>query len=363
MDGESNKGIGLLRRGVLRLLGAGGGAAVAASVSDPRREHGATVVTARSEGERDVAARVQRELRTRIASTRARLTDAPPTHDANGRVSGEAVVSEYGKALAHDIETGLPTTAAYESLVRACETGEGFDRIERATFNLDADEGVLAAVEPSPLVDDEAGFAPRPLVQPESAWSFVSEGYSTAQLPIATPPAFDSAEAGAEMVELYWRALTRDVPFREYPDSELVRDAVIELRDLPGYRGPGSDADPRDDGLGARTVFRGIIPGAQTGPYVSQFLLKDRRLGRGVVDQRIEPQTASATPRDYVTDVDDWLKIQRGVAPAADDALPGNETGGDRRYIVTGRDLAERVHDDAPYRQVQKAAQVLLFSM
>jgi len=309
-----------------------------------------------------LAGRLRDELQTRTSAARARLTGGMPDHPSNDRLSDDAVVSKFGKSLAHDTDTGLPTTEAYESLVRACEAGEGYDEIEQATFDLDANEGVVDEIEPSPLVDDEANFSPRPLVQPESAWSYLSEGHATAQLEIARPPAFESAETGAEMVELYWRALTRDVPFRKYPDSDLVRDAVAELRDLPGYHGPGSDADPNSDGLTARNVFRGIVPGAQTGPYVSQFLLKDRNLGRGVVDQRIEPQAAEETPRDYMTDVGDWLKVQRGVSPASDRRLPGNEFADERRYIVTGRDLAERVHDDPPYRQVQKATQVLLFS-
>ncbi len=313
--------------------------------------------------DRSLGSRVRRELQTRMATARARLSGGVPTHDSNGRLSGEAVVAKFGKSLAHDLDTGLPTAEAYDSLVRACDAGEGYDQIEQATFDLDADEGVVDEIEPSPLVDDETNFSPRPLVQPEGAWSYLPEGHSTAQLEIARPPAFDSAEAGAEMVELYWRALTRDVPFRNYPDSDLVRDAVAELRDLPGYRGPASDADPRDTTLGPRDVFRGIVPGAQTGPYVSQFLLKDRALGGGVVDQRIEPAAAESTPADYLTDVGDWLKVQRGVAPASDDRLPGNETADERRYILTGRDLAERVHDDPPFRQVQKATQVLLFSM
>jgi hypothetical protein len=64
-----------------------------------------------------------------------------------------------------------------------------------------------------------------------------------------------------------------------------------------------------------------------------------------------------------MTSLEDWRKVQRGVAPPLDDSLPGNEYGDDRRYIVTGRDMCERVHDDPPFRQVQKAAQVLLFTM
>jgi hypothetical protein len=64
-----------------------------------------------------------------------------------------------------------------------------------------------------------------------------------------------------------------------------------------------------------------------------------------------------------MTTVEDWLKVQRGVVPPIDDSLPGNEYAETPRYIVTGRDMCERVHDDPPFRQLQKAAQVLVFGM
>ena len=364
-----------LRRGVLRLAGALGAATVGTGAAAARRDHADGAGSAATDaggsgstgtdagGGSGIAARLRDELRTRVGYSRARLREGVPTHPRNDRVSSRAVVSKFGKGLAHDLETGLPTTDAYESLVAACEAGEGYEAVETASFDLDNDGGIVDEIDLSPLVDDEAGFGPRPLVQPESAWTYLTEGYSTAQLEIARPPAFSSAEAGAEMVELYWRALARDVPFREYPDSEAVNEAVVELRGLDGYRGPGSDADRTNDRLGRRNVFRGVVPGAQTGPHVSQFMLKDRALGRGTVDQRLNPPVAESTPADYVTDVGDWLKIQRGVPPGVDRNLPGNEVGDEPRYIVTGRDLAERVHDDPPFRQLQKAAQVLLFSM
>jgi hypothetical protein len=311
--------------------------------------------------------RIRNELRTRMELSRAHL-DAPttPTHGSNDRISDRAVVSKFGKSLQHDDDTGLPTAAAYDSLVRACETGDGFDRIEQQSLDLDGDDGdAVEEIEQSDVIDDEAGLRPRPLVQPETAWTYLPEGRSTAQLRIAVPPAFDSAEAGAEMVELYWQALTRDVPFHEYERKtrEDIVDAVAELQDIDGYRGPGSEADPNADQLDGGNLFRGVTPGAQTGPYVSQFLLQDLELGGGTIEQRIEPQVAETTPRDYMTDVEDWLKVQKGVAPATDDNLPGNEYGDERRYIVTGRDLCERVHDDPPFRQIQKAAQVLVFTM
>jgi hypothetical protein len=321
-----------------------------------------------NDGDSALRRRIENELRVRTKLANATLGRGVQvsTHESNDRLSERAVVSKFGKSLQHDDNTGLPTTTAYESLVRACETGEGFETIEQQSFDLDDDgDGILAEIVPSDVIDDEAELSPKPLVQPETAWTYLPEGKSTAQLRIAVPPAFDSPTAGAEMVELYWQALTRDIPFHEYKREEHqdIRDAVTELRGMAGYRGPGSDADPTGDRLDGSNLFRGVVPGAQTGPFVSQFLLQDLELGGGTVEQRLEPQVAETTPRDYMTSVEHWLKLQKGVVPATDDNLPANEYADERRYILTGRDLCERVHDDPPFRQLQKAAQVLIFTM
>ncbi|MFB6157596.1 MAG: hypothetical protein ABEJ34_07125, partial [Haloferacaceae archaeon] len=352
-DGESR--FRPFRRGVLRLLGVLGVTGVLAGRGTAATGNGVGIETASSVSE--LRRRVKRELTTRMRYSRTQLKreGEMAAHESNDRISTEAVVSKFGKSLQHDDDTGLPTAEAYASLVRACETGEGFDDIEQQSLDLDADEGIVDEIEPSDFVDEEGSLSPKPLVQPESAWSYMTEGKSTAQLEIAVPPAFDSAETGAEMVELYWRALTRDIPFNEYEidEHEEIADAVTELNDIEGYRGPGSEADPNSDTLDGGNLFRGVTPGAQTGPYVSQFLWKDIALGARTEEQKLEPQIAETTPRDYMTDVEHWLKVQKGVVPSVDDNLPGNEYADEPRYIITGRDMCERVHDDPPFRQVQ----------
>lgn len=282
-----------------------------------------------------ITRRVSDEHKTRRDYSRAQLVEDVDTspHASNARLSETVVVSKFGKSLPHDGETGLPTTDAYETLADACEAGSGYESIPQASENLDVEV--------------------RPLVQPESAWTYQTSGGSTAQLRIAHPPAFDDPETGAEMVELYWRALTRDVNFYDYESSDLVAAAAAELDSLDAYDGPGSDGTVTPE-----NVFRGVVPGAATGPYVSQFLWKDRDLGGGVEDQKIEVQTEDS---DYATTVDEWLDIQRGVPPG-ERSLPSNEFG-EKRYIISGRDMCERVHDDPPFRQLQKAAQVLIFTM
>jgi hypothetical protein len=340
MDGEdvrSAGGIQTYRRRVLAALGGVGLAtglgidvAAATGTSEDGDDDDRTVTK--------ISQRVRDAFRTRTEYSEVQLLEESDTtaHDSNPRLSERRVVAKFGKSLPHENGTGLPTTGAYDDLVAACETGGeniGYQEIPQA------------------LADS------RPLAQPESAWSYLTEGASTATLRIATPPAFDDPEAGAEMVELYWRALTRDVKFRDYPDDSLVAAAAAELDGLDAYDGPGADSE-----VTPGNVFRGVTPGATTGPYVSQLLWKDRELGGGIEDQKLEYQGDESTPADYMTTVEDWLKLQRGVAPP-DDGLPGNEYTDDRRYIVTGRDMCERVHDDPPFRQVQKAAQVLVFTM
>ena len=282
-----------------------------------------------------ITRRVSDEHKTRRDYSRAQLIEDVDTspHASNARLSETVVVSKFGKSLPHDTETGLPTAEAYDTLVDACESGSGYDSIPQASQNLET--------------------RVRPLVQPESAWTYQTSGGSTAQLRIAQPPAFDDPETGAEMVELYWRALTRDVNFYDYDDADLVAAAAAELDSLDAYNGLGSDGT-----VTPGTVFRGVVPGAATGPYVSQLLWKDRELGGGTEDQKIEVQTEDS---DYATTVDERLDIQRGVPPG-ERSLPSNEFG-KKRYIITGRDMCERVHDDPPFRQLQKAAQVLIFTM
>ncbi len=361
-DGRGNR-LRLFRRGFVGVLGAFSAGLATDSTIAATLTHSTTDTTNSLDSD-VVQQRVENEYDARVAYSETQLLDNSDTsaHASNDRVSEDAVVAKFGKSLDHDDDTGLPTAEAYESLVEACETGGGYGNIQQADLSPADDD-----IDTSDLVDEELN--PRPLVQPETAWTYMTEGASTAQLRIAVPPPFDDPETGAEMVELYWRALTRDVDFRDYDNSELVAAAAAELNSLDAYQGPGVD-----DGVTPGNVFRGVTPGAEVGPYVSQFLWKDRNLGRGPEDQRIQPQVIDETasidpdgtvgpPTDYATTVEDWLKIQKGVAPATDDSLPGNAYSQERRYIITGRDMCERVHDDPPYRQVQKAAQVLIFTM
>src|SRR5439155_26414922 len=121
----------------------------------------------------------------------------------------------------------------------------------------------------------------RPLVNPQAAYAYTLEGADCCAFACPPAPGLSSGEAAAEMVELYWQALARDVPFTEYGSSPVIRRAAEELRSLSGFAGP------RENGLvtGAN-IFRGTTPGDLKGPLVSQFLWKDVPYGSGKLEQR-----------------------------------------------------------------------------
>src|SRR3990172_8476849 len=80
---------------------------------------------------------------------------------------------------------------------------------------------------------------------------------------IPAPPAVASAEKAGEMVEVYWMALLRDVPFTAYNTDATVAMAVTDLNNLSDFK--GQPVTPQN-------LFRIDFPGIQAGPYISQLL-------------------------------------------------------------------------------------------
>src|SRR5215470_5935278 len=164
------------------------------------------------------------------------------------------------------------------------------------------------------------------LSNPQAAYCFALEGADAAALAAPPAPAFSSAQAAAEMVEDYWQALTRDVPFSQYGTDPTIGQAVADLNKLSDYRGPKVNGQVTPD-----VIFRGPTPGDLTGPYMSQFLLKPVPMGGASLPQLYRTAVAGD---DYWTSYADWLKGQRGGASGS------NKFDSTPRYIRNGRDLA-----------------------
>ena len=187
----------------------------------------------------------------------------------------------------------------------------------------------------------------RKLVNPQSALAFELEGDDSHALAIPPAPAFASHEAAGEIVENYWMALTRDVSFLDYGSDATALAAAQDLSNLPDFRGPKLAGQ-----VTSQTLFRNSLPGATTGPYLSQFLWLPVPFGANYVEQQMRTAVAGL---DYLTTYGEWLSTQRGEAPVLTQQYDST-----RRYIRNGRDLGQWVHVDVLFQAYFHAMLILL---
>ena len=240
-----------------------------------------------------------------------------PAHPING--DDEAYpnfIGSYSKALPHNA-LGEVAPAAYDALKRALKTGDPAD------FELIPAGGTVKQS------------------HPQAALCFELDGPDSHCFAVPAPPVFSGEEAAAEMCELYWQALARDIPFTRYGSDPTIARAVKDLRQFSKFAG-----------CDTANVFRGETPGDLVGPYISQFLWKPYNFGAQPVTQRFR----TAVPgNDFMTRYDEWLKIQNGGLPV------GAQTFDSRlRYVRNGRDLTEWVHQDFTYQGFLVATLILL---
>ena len=235
-------------------------------------------------------------------------------------------IGNFTKGLPHD-GLGEVNPFAYEALIHAVAGGNA------------------AAFEDVPM-----GGAAR-LQNPQAGLAFGMIGPDSHQMTMPVPPQLASAEAAAEMGELYWQALVRDVPFATYDHDPRIAAASADLSVFSDFRGPKT----RSGQVTPATLFRATVPGGFAGPFVSQFLLKELLTGGRPGIQQIR----TVLPLEHLTGYDDWLAVQNGAIPPAArapiyDPIP--------RYLRNGRDLAEAVHWDWPGQAVHQAC-LLLFGV
>lgn len=188
------------------------------------------------------------------------------------------------------------------------------------------------------------------LVSPQAAYAFEMCGVDGNDPRIAAAPTFASAETAAEMGELYWYALTRDVPFRRYHQAPIIAKAAADLNAFSR-----SDIFPNDGAVVTPgTIFRGTLPGSNTGPFVSQFLTQPFEFGRLQFNGRYDRPTPGSV-NNFMTDYSEWLRIQRGASPNGQTAFAGQ-----KRYISSMRALSEFVHVDFPIQSGLYCAFILL---
>src|SRR5215467_9155475 len=144
---------------------------------------------------------------------------------------------------------------AYAS--RIASFTKGLPHNDLGEVDLNAYNAYLQALNSGKWADFEAipmGGAAK-LSNPQAAYCYTLEGADAAAVPAPPPPALASAQAAGEMVEDYWQALTRDVPFNQYGTDPTIAQAVADLNKLSDFRGPRVNGQVTPD-----VIFRGPTP-------------------------------------------------------------------------------------------------------
>jgi hypothetical protein len=288
--------------------------------------------------ERRLSARDVRVKAAEVAADRRHEEHANNNDEAS--YPGFSFIGSYSKSLPHDA-LGDPDAVAYGTLLRALQSEDPGD----------FEEIRLASSTAIKLTNPQAGFA------------FDLEASDAQAITIPPAPRFDSEQAAHEMGELYWMAVARDVSFVDYGTSSAVAAAIASLNgEFPQFGGTAP--------VTVQNVFRGIYPGEQVGPYVSQFLVrgnvdprKPAGQGRSAADGFISYETRSIDQRqvtadpgiDWLTDFGSWLNAQNGVDMRGQDIFDTT-----RRFIRNLRDGATFVHFDQVVDAYYNAAWILM---
>lgn len=326
---DSRQASGPRSRSRRKFLGSVSGlatAAAAASMLGVEPLFGSVAAVADVNGNSNGSNRSEEAARIRISTANAerRLSSVP--HTTNGdedRYSDKC--GTYTKALLQD-GPGRVNSNAYQSFRAALNSGKPADF-----------ENIILGGE-------------RKLTGPQGGLAFDLEGTDSAKfgnapcvpdqetiVVVPPAPALASAAYGAELIELYWASLLRDVPFTQYAANPVAVQAAQEISGLSEYAGPR-----RAGQVAPELLFRGIFPGETLGPYMSQFFITPTFLGQQPIGQQhvtFQPGT------DYLTDLNSWALVQNGGSTGLQ-----NQTDPQLRFKRNGRDLAAWTHMDVLYQ-------------
>lgn len=320
---------------------------------------------------------------------------ADPADPRHG--NAPSYVANFTKCLPHDQDGFLLDPSVYDAWLRAIDSGDPHDflglRIGPGPFQSNGDFQYVDPLDPNspPLHNWVHVYVDPP---PVRAWesqgaglTFDLEGPDAQAVTMPPCPSLDSQELIAEMGEVYWMALCRDVPFANWATDPTIDDARNSLKrlwwfrrdrtlQLNGVTDQLAEALARrrilsDDGaqpVPLEQLFRGIAPGEQLGPYLSQFLLignrgvaeaqaiTDGMIAYGAI--RANQRVRVATPnQDYMQDWNAWLDVQNGANVGGSETYdhdPGY------RFMATPRDLTTYVHHDALYEAYLNACLILM---
>ncbi len=357
----------------------------------------------------------------RIAAAELAASRVHPKHYANGdeqkfRTPGTgdqpSYLASFTKGMRHNYDTGLlENPNHFQQFVKGIDQGDPRDFIDTPLGPDNFAEGE----NPDAWCSDKArGAADLKLRAWESGAAgntFDLEGPDAQAVTMPPAPALGSHELIAEMGEVYAQALLRDVPFTkiveevetytvECPEKNQKQIEVGKILDalkcLPWFASNDGckidvngcvyhlSSEERSRirlNLKGQTLFRGITPGDEIGPYISQFLLAGNTglNGNGMSNENltaadgyinygaitIDQRVRFAKPcDDHMTAWDEWFDVQQAADFSGMEEYGGlTDKHGNtryRRFITTPRDMATYVHYDALYEAYLNACLILL---
>ncbi len=318
--------------------------------------------------------------------------------DANKKNSVPSYLASFTKGMPHDKSSGLLKKPEYfKQFVKAIDSGDprdfkdtplGPEGYSPTATNWESDKAKSLC--------GNTGAGLRAWESQSAGNTFDLEGPDAQAVTMPPAPAIGSDELIAEMAEVYAQALLRDVPFTQIVDvtgkvyfdcdssygepDTTVNDIGACLNQLPWFANTDccnltpAEASRKRGKLTGQTAFRGITPGDNVGPYVSQFLLAGNSgingknpmpehspadgyisYGAILVDQRVR----YAKPcDDHMTIWDEWFDVQQAANLSGQECYEDNPSK--RRFITTPRDMATYVHFDALYEAYLNACLILL---
>ena len=331
------------------------------------------------------------------------MTFPTPNTDESLSTDNAPFIGNFHKTLPHD-RFGEVDPSAYRQFERICmelDAGQSrnFNDVPGGPLNTTAApaQSAFHAQAATALTTSVAKFT-----SPMSGVSSETLGPDPKSLEMPPAPSCRSLSATAEMVELYWMALLRDVPLVAFQSSAVapsagcapissadadkvtraikavntVFDIAVTKDSDPGRLRAPTDLAGGTGGANIKldTLFRGGLRDEQHGPLISQFFLQSIGFGTQTIDTRQVPYIAG---QDFLVTHGDWLLAQNtgkdkygrdygNCNNHADQLSRGANyyptQGGVpiKRHIATMRDIARFVNRDALHQAYFNAALFLL---
>ena len=165
-------------------------------------------------------------------------TDSRQHQQSGMQLRAEAAASQLKSRPSAQVTTGdeeryADKRASFSKTLPHDELGEVLPEAYRLFVN------ILVQREPKRFAEmPRAANAQLRLNNPQAGYAYDLAGIDSNSTALAMPPPFAGPRMASEMAELYWLALTRDVPYREYESDGLIAKTLTDLDAFSGPAGP-----------------------------------------------------------------------------------------------------------------------------